>query len=146
MHFIPADKCHEQKINIIAVSVIFITLTSLLIFVLLFYQRKRFAHKTKLAAMGKQYTEELLRVKLKTQEQTLQYISREIHDNVDQVLSLAKVQLNIMEQGNTLNIQLLSDLKDSISTAMLDLRDIAKSLNTDRIKLSSISEMTNHEL
>jgi hypothetical protein len=29
---------------------------------------------------------------------------------------------------------------------MVDLRDIAKSLNTDRIRVTSLAEMTNHEL
>lgn len=92
------------------------------------------------------FKEQLLQSRLEMQEETFNSISREIHDNVGQVLSLAKVQLNIMEQGATFNQPLLHDIKESVGKAMVDLRDIAKSLNSDRIKLCSLAEMTNHEL
>jgi signal transduction histidine kinase len=80
------------------------------------------------------------------QEHTFNTISQEIHDNVGQILSLAKVQLNIIDQSETLDRTLLADAKDSVSKAMTDLRDIAKSLNTERIQLSSLPEITGHEL
>ena len=80
------------------------------------------------------------------QEQTFNTISSEIHDNVGQILSLAKVQLNIIDQSETLDKSLLADAKDSLSKAMTDLRDIAKSLNSERIQSSSLPEITEHEL
>src|SRR6185312_17156893 len=41
---------------------------------------------------------------------------------------------------------LLADAKESVGKAMTDLRDIAKSLNSERIKLSSLHEIVNYEL
>jgi signal transduction histidine kinase len=70
---------------------------------------------------------------LEIQEQTFNSISQEIHDNVGQILSLTKVQLNIIEQGETLNKPLLRDAKEGISKALTDLRDIAKGLSSERI-------------
>lgn len=92
------------------------------------------------------FQRELLKTQLEIQEQTFQNISQEIHDNVGQTLSLAKVQANTMEQETILNTSLLKDVKESISKAMADLRDIAKSLNSDHIRLCSLAEATNHEL
>ncbi|MGG9959982.1 sensor histidine kinase [Ferruginibacter sp. SUN106] len=92
------------------------------------------------------FKEQLLQSQVEMQEHTFNIISEEIHDNVGQLLSLAKVQISIMEQGENLNRLLLSDIKESISKALTDLRDIAKSLNTDRLKLNSLAEITNHEL
>lgn len=89
---------------------------------------------------------EILKAQLEIQEQTFNTISQEIHDNVGQVLSLAKVQLNIIDQGTTLNKELLADAKDSVSKALVDLRDIAKSLNSERIRGSSLCEITKHEV
>ncbi len=80
------------------------------------------------------------------QEQTFNTISQEIHDNVGQILSLAKVQLNIIDQSEQLDRTLLADAKDSVSKAMTDLRDIAKSLNSERIQLSGLPEITAQEL
>ena len=73
-------------------------------------------------------------------------MSQEIHDNVGQTLSLAKVQLNIIDQGETMNKSLLNEVKYNVSKAMTDLRDIAKSMNSDRVKNASLTEMAIHEL
>ncbi len=92
------------------------------------------------------FTQQLLQSQLEMQEQTFNTISQEIHDNVGQILSLAKVQLNIIDQTETLDRALLSDARDSVSKAMIDLRDIAKSLNSERVLLLSLPEITGYEL
>lgn len=117
------------------------------IFVLVTYASKR----KKLFRQEKEnlqllFNQQLLQSRLEMQEQTFDSISQEIHDNVGQSLSLAKVQANIIGQGEKLNPAMIADLKDSISQAMTDLRDIAKSLNSDRIRQTSLAELTNHEL
>ena len=137
----------EQIVVGLVVTLIVLLIAVTFIFMLVTYSNKRkklfFQEKQNLQLL---FTEQLLQSQIEIQEQTFNIISREIHDNVGQVLSLAKVQLNTMEEGNSLNLLLLADLKESVSKVMLDLRDIAKSLNTDRIRLSTLSEMTNHEL
>jgi two-component system NarL family sensor kinase len=137
---------YEIVTGIVMVIIILLIAVSF-IFLLVTYsnKRKKIFLQEKLR-MQLLFKEQLLQSQLEMQEQTFNAISEEIHDNVGQVLSLAKVQANIMEQGDALNRPLLDDLKESISKAMLDLRDIAKSLNTDRIKLCSLTEMISHEL
>src|SRR5436190_6753911 len=44
--------------------------------------------------MKTQFEQELLQTQIEIQEQTLKTISQEIHDNIGQVLSLAKLNLN----------------------------------------------------
>jgi two-component system, NarL family, sensor kinase len=129
------------------ITMVVLLIAAAFIFILVTYSNKR----KKLFLQEKQnlqllFNQQLLQSQIETQEQTFQHLSREIHDNVGQILSLAKVQLNIMEEGKTFNQPLLTDVKESVGKAMIDLRDIAKSLNTDRIKLCSLAEMTNHEL
>ena len=80
------------------------------------------------------FNQQLLQSQLEIQEQTFNDISQEIHDNVGQILSLAKVQINIMTEGNEMNPAMLNDVKNNIGKAMSDLRDIAKSLSNERIK------------
>jgi signal transduction histidine kinase len=78
-------------------------------------------------------TKDLLRVQLEIQDLTFSAISREIHDNVGQILSLAKVQLNLLSQESTHDGKLLSDAKENISNALVDLREIAKSLTNKKL-------------
>jgi two-component system NarL family sensor kinase len=110
------------------------------------YRNKRLQAIQEKEKMQAAFNEQLLQAQLEMQEQTFNVIGAEIHDNVGQVLSLAKVQLNIIDQGETLDRSLLADAKESVSKALTDLRDIAKSLNSERIKLSSLQEITAQEL
>ena len=110
------------------------------------YRNKRLQAIQEKEKMQAAFNQQLLQAQLEMQEQTFNAISTEIHDNVGQILSLAKVQLNIIDQSETLDRSLLADAKESVSKAMSDLRDIAKSLNSERIKLSSLSEIVQYEL
>lgn len=80
--------------------------------------------------MKTQFQQELLRTQLEIQEQTLKTISEEIHDNVGQVLSLAKLNLNTFENNPQ---KKLDDTKELISKAINDLRDLSRSMHGDRI-------------
>ena len=130
---------------IISMIVLLIATTFIFMLVMLANNRKRKFIQEKMS-LQQLFNEQLLQSQLEMQEQTFNTISKEIHDNVGQVLSLAKVQINIMEQGEVLNRLMLNDVKESISKAMVDLRDIAKSLNSERITQNSLVEITNHEL
>jgi signal transduction histidine kinase len=127
----------------------FVILSLLVIFIVLFillYQKRYYKDLKEKQFMQTRFNQQLLQSQLEMQEQTFNSIGQEIHDNVGQILSLAKVQLNIIDQGETLDKALLADAKDNVSKAMTDLRDIAKSLNSERIQVSSLPEITTHEL
>lgn len=137
----------SQEITIVVGMAISLAIVAIgVISLFLNYRNKRLQAIQEKEKMQAAFNEQLLQSQLEMQEHTSNMISAEIHDNVGQVLSLAKVQLNIIDQGETLNRSLLADAKESVSKAMTDLRDIAKSLNSERIKLSSLQEITGQEL
>ncbi len=85
-------------------------------------------------SLRNEYEETILRTQLEIQEQTLKTISEEIHDNIGQALSLAKLKLNTLkyEQPDLL-VEKINDSRDLVSKAIRDLRDLSRSLNTDSI-------------
>src|ERR1700679_1970035 len=85
---------HDILIPIVATSLLLFLLTTFIIAFLSIYQRKRRQHTIEKKLLHTQFTQELLRTQIEIQEQTLKNISQEIHDNVGQVLSLAKLNLN----------------------------------------------------
>lgn len=85
---------------------------------------------------------DMLRVQLEIQDLTFSAISKEVHDNVGQILSLVKVQLNLLSEGYEKKNHLLEEAKNNISTALEDLREIAKGLsNRKLISLGLISSL-----
>jgi len=128
------------------VTLVLLVLTAFMVFMLL-WQRKRsnrfILERERMKAL---YNEQLLKTQLEIQEQSFNTISMEIHDNVGQTLSLLKVQLNIIDQKGSLDKPLLAAAKENVGKAMTDLRDIAKSLNSERIQQVSLKNIIEHEL
>jgi len=137
--------------NQIIFSICFITILLLLLlgflFFMLLWQRRRgnrFIYETEVAKA--KFNEQLLTAQLEIQEQTLNMISMEIHDNVGQTLSLLKVQLNIIDQNIQVNKTIMHEARENVGKVMMDLRDLAKSLNTNYIQYCTLQEITMLEL
>ena len=91
-------------------------------------QQKSRAEKLK---MQNEFQQSLIEAQVQTQEQTLTTISQEIHDNVGQVLSLAKLNLNMLntDQMEGAVREKLGNTTALITKAIDDLRSLSKSLN-----------------
>jgi signal transduction histidine kinase len=92
-----------------------------------------------------QYEQTILLSQLEIQEQTFKNISQEIHDNIGQVLSLAKLNLNTIHQhGN--NDETISLTEELLGKAISDLRDLSRSLNSEKITDIGLCGAIKHEL
>lgn len=139
------DRFNEIPIVAATVIIMFLAITIIGVIFLIRYQRRKYLYQQNLFAIQKEHEQTILKSQLEIQEQTFNAISQEIHDNVGQILSLAKVQLNIAAEQIEDAPQVLSDSKENISRAMNDLRDIAKSLSSDRIEQLDIVQAIQHE-
>lgn len=98
------------------------------------YQKRQLQLLSEKEQLKLSYDKEILESKLEIQEQTLKKISQEIHDNIGQVLSLAKLTINTISCNDP------DDLRDKIfnssqliGKALQDLRDLSRSFHTDHI-------------
>ena len=104
------------------------------ILILLLYQKKQVAFFQSLERLKLDHDKNLLKTQLEIQEQTFQNISREIHDNIGLSLTLAKLNLNILEfEKVDQSKDLISSSVDLISKSINDLSDISKCLNSEAI-------------
>lgn len=93
------------------------------------------------------FQQTLLQTQLEIQEQTFKNISQEIHDNIGQALSLAKLNLNTMPLlTDEKAVQKISTSKELVSKAIIDLRDLSRSLNTDYIADMGLLKAIEYEL
>lgn len=82
--------------------------------------------------MAIQFEQTLLASKLEIQEQTFTYIGQEIHDNIGQVLSLVRLNLNTIHcPAEPEKITMMDEL---LGKAITDLRSISHLLDTDYIR------------
>ena len=125
-----------QEIRNVAISVLLFVLffVSVILLIIQFFRK---IHKMRIdqEKLQAEIANEVNNARNEIQQATLNTISQEIHDNVGQLLSLTKMQLNLIEESPEKDNNLVRDAKDNISKAMTDLRDLAKGMSSDRIKL-----------
>ena len=124
-------------------TVIFLTLAGLFIFFIALSIQRRRRMFLEQKEMKIKFEQELLQTQIEIQEQTLKTISEEIHDNVGQVLSLAKLNLNTLDNAGDKKIK---DTKNLVAKAINDLRNLSRSIHGDRIAELGLQQSVEDEL
>ena len=85
----------EDQIYVIIFSTLFLGgLMSTFVIAMVFIHRQRQAqNKQKLEQIKSEHEKTLLNIENEIQQETLTYVGRELHDNIGQLLSLAKLYL-----------------------------------------------------
>lgn len=126
---------------------VFMILVIVILMFVLQIRKKNQKHIQEKLLTQTQFQQALLQTQIEIQSQTLQTISQEIHDNVGQVLSLAKLNLaTIEETENTINQTKINDTRQLVSKAINDLRDLSRSLYGNKIAELSLADAIDNEL
>jgi signal transduction histidine kinase len=127
----PKDKI-AFVISIVAVSFLILTVVIAGIMLFRIYLKRKNKLLLEKELMSAQFEQTLLQSKLEIQEQTFRDIGKELHDNIGQVLSLVRLNLN------TLNIpadnEKIASMDNLLDKALIDLRNLSHSLDTDYIR------------
>lgn len=138
----------SEVIFVIAfISTLLITIVIVLLSLFLAYRNRNLKHQKELVEINGQFSQTLLQTQLEIQEQTLNTISQEIHDNIGQVLSLAKLNIGTMDiQQPEELLQKIDDSKQLVAKAIQDLRDLSKSLHTGYVQQMGLFKAIEYEL
>ncbi|RYD78805.1 MAG: hypothetical protein EOP53_10605 [Sphingobacteriales bacterium] len=126
-----SEKLASDLITTIA-SFLFLLLTVFFIVVVLAVRyRKR---KRENEELRSRFSEQLLKSQLEIQEQTLQHVSRELHDNIGQIASLVKINLNTIKPAEADKYAAkLENTKELVKQLMTDIKLLSTSLNGDKV-------------
>ena len=94
--------------------------------------------------MEHQFEQTMLQSQLEIQENTFNYISGEIHDNIGQILSLTRINLNRLAE--TTPSEILSKTDSLLGKAISDLRHLSHNLNSSNLLEFGIIEALAHLL
>lgn len=99
-------------------------------YILNLYNRKTIEFSTQLQLRNLEKERELLKTRIDVQEETIQKISKELHDNVIQLLTLAKLNLNKLGNHHDSNMGVTKEL---LANAIGELSNISRSLSSEAI-------------
>ena len=137
----------ESIIILAIVCTILILLLITFISVIVYrYQQKQNAYFKNMEQLKIIHENALLLSHIEIQEQTFQNISREIHDNIGQKLSLAKLHLNTLYNSAPDIIILKIDESISlIGESIIDLSDISRSMSSEIILNNGLIKALEYE-
>lgn len=127
---------HDQGIIIFiaGITILLLLLISFIITIAYKYQQKQNAYFKEIETLKTSHENTLLQSQLEIQEQTFQNIAREIHDNIGQKLTLAKLYLNSFDFNDRETArQQVSDSVNIIGQSISDLSDLSRSMSSEII-------------
>lgn len=130
---------HQESTIILVFSLVVFIITGMLtgiIVLLLQYSKRRHADQLLIKEMEDKYDRELLKTQLEVQEQTLEDISREVHDNIGSLITIAKAYLQRPGPPE----ERLADVADVLKLLQGHVRGLARALSIDTIRASGLME------
>lgn len=142
------EKSNGSLILLVSTFIIILMILAAIILIVVYIQNnRRLLYRRNLKDLAIKHENELLKTQIVVQENTFQQISREIHDNIGQKLSLAKLYLNMVDLTHYNNArEVIEEVVGIMTTSISDLRDVSRSLSSDLIKNNGFIKAVENEI
>lgn len=119
-----------------------------IIMLVLLHQKKQLQYINEKEQLKATFDKEILESRLEMQEQTMKNISQEVHDNIGQVLSLIRLNINSLDctEPAPLLQEKIKNTSRLLGKVIQDLRDLSKSLHSDTITEKGLIGAIEYEL
>lgn len=132
------EKSSEVVIIITTVIVVLMTFGIILLFSI--FQRRKNDLLKEQEKEREQFEKEIAETQIEIREETLRNISWELHDNIGQLLTLAKIQLQNASEEN------IKEVKETITKGLNEVRALSKLINPEAINNINLREAVQLEI
>lgn len=137
---------NDVTITLLISTMVILLLIAGVIIVMILGNRKRVQQEVKMAQLQVTYEKELRLVENEVQEQTLTNVSRELHDNIGQLLTLIRLQLEQETIDDEEMTDRLAPMDKTITDTIEQVRLLSHSLNTDHLEQAGILAAIDKEI
>lgn len=137
----------EYNIFIVLATIILLLFINGIIIFIIQYRKRRIFYDSEKKMINEKHGRELLLTQLEIQEQTMQHIGREIHDNIGQRLTLASIYTNQLAFKNEYPqiTQRVETIGSIINESLVELRSLSKSLTNSNTAATDFTELVQNE-
>lgn len=142
------DSANDLVVVVIVTSTLAGLLVAFIILITFLYQKRRIFYRQDKAAMQAAFQQEILQTQLEVQNLTMQQLGRELHDNIGQLLSVLRINLNVLEEAvedESTKVQ-IAESNQIVEQTIADVRALTKSLDGDFVKDFGLIDSLSHEL
>jgi len=128
----------QSAFIITSILIVLMTITVIILFVV-FQKRKNKLLEEK-EETKKRFEREIAETQIEIREETLRNISWELHDNIGQLLTLAKIQIQNATKDN------LTEVSETITKGLTEVRALSKLINPEAIRDIQLKEAIQLEI
>jgi len=137
----------EIRNLVIITTLIFLVAAVFIVVYILVYNRRKKKHIEEKAQMKLTFDAEIAKTQYEVQEQTMQTIGADLHDNIGQLLSLTSLTLNSVEVDNPKKAKQKVDAAiDLTLRSIKEMRLLGKLLQGDQLMAMGLSEAVRYEI
>lgn len=137
-----------QNINtgLVIITGIMVFLITLLLFFIILHRKSHNLFLQEKELMQIRFDQLSIQARLETQEETLSLLSKELHDNVGQLLNSSKLLIGVTQRSMSDPPATLNMAGDTIGEAIQELRSLSKSLNKEWLEQFHVLENLQAEI
>lgn len=117
----------QQSVILIITTLVLIIIITFVVVLFTVFQRRKNKFLLERAENKKRFEKEIAETQIEIREETLRSISWELHDNIGQLLTLAKIQMQHASPEN------IGEISETITKSLTEIRSLSKSINPDFI-------------
>jgi signal transduction histidine kinase len=140
------QKLSENISIILGASSILLLITLFIVMLVMAYLKRDLKHLKEKETMEADFEKQLLKSQLETQEETLNQLSIEVHDNVGQLLNSTKLLIGITQRSLSEYPDTLRMADETLGKAIQELRSLSKSLNREWLQQFNFIENLEGEI
>jgi signal transduction histidine kinase len=142
------DVSYEIVLSFIASTVVLLVLVVFIVSFAFLFQRRQNQFRRERHDLQESYEREILQSQLEIQNHTLQQIGQELHDHIGQMLSLAMIQLSVLEEelAETQHALAVKQTFETVERTMEDVRQLSKTLDSGTVQRYGLRESLSLEM
>lgn len=137
-----SSELSEITFVLIAGTLLFVFLIFILIAFFLIYQKRKTRVEEERRQEREFYEKEIRNAQTEIREETMRFISQELHDNISQILTVTHLNLNRLDIDSPILRETQASLQDTIT----QIRLLSKALNTDNLIEAGLIQSMNFEV
>lgn len=134
------DSSLNTFIAILTGVVLMVIMSVFIVVIVIIHKQRQIKNRHKIQILKADYENTILNAEKEIREETLQFVSQELHDNIGQLLSLTKLVLNNRDPSSAM------EGKRLINQIIKEVRQLSKSINKDYLKDLKFEEFLAEEL
>lgn len=137
---------NDIMLTIVVITFVILLLIAGVIITMIMANKKHVQQEVKMTQMQLDYEKELRIVENEVQEETLSNVARELHDNIGQLLTLVRIQLEQESFDDEELANKLAPADNTLNDTIEQVRLLSHSLNTDHIEQLGLVELIDKEV